>query len=743
MDTERTSDLMRAPHWGLVPRSVPSAAIEPFSESVTPRRSVLEMLWRRRWVVLLAVLSSAAAGLLYLSHATPIYSSSSRLLVEQTGPKIIETGEGLVARSRNYLYTQCELLKSTPILTDAVDRLAPDQLRTFGQVSDPVALLKSNLRVSLGKADDIITVTMESPYPKEAAVIVNAVVESYIAYQSRRQRNTAAEILKILQREKVRRDAELRQRFQAAMEFKRRNEIISFGSDDSNIILQRLATLSDALTRAELALMEAKARHEAARVLLADPRKMLHLRDKLLAGEGTSSVEAQALEEERNRLKLELTALRQQCTDDHPAVQTIKLKLKQLDEQELQRAQALAKARLGWLEQQVAAAQARVDDLKKSFAAQRKLAQELNSKAVEYAMLEAERQRAERICEILDNRIKEIDITDDAGALNISLLESARASEVPCKPRKAQAMGIALSLGVLLGVGLALIGEWMDHRLRSAEEISEALGLPVLGVVPQLSGRKGLSSVARIADLEPSSQAAEAYRTVRTAVYFGAPDVETKTLLVTSPAPGDGKTTLVSNLAIAMAQAGQRVVVLDADFRRPSQHKVFQVEEGAAGVPEVLAGLESLEGAVRSTGIERLHLLPCSNTPPNPAEMLNSQAFGDLLGELARRYDRVLVDAPPVLSLADARILGARCDAGLLVLRAEKSSRKPSQQAVDSLLSVGTRLLGVVVNGAVTGRRGYGYHDYGYYYRHGRYGRELEGRTDRREGDEAVEAEAA
>jgi len=433
VDTERTSNLMRAPHWGLVPRSVPSAAIEPFSESVTPRRSVLEMLWRRRWVVLLAVLSSAAAGLLYLSHATPIYSSSSRLLVEQTGPKIIETGEGLVTRSRNYLYTQCELLKSTPILTEAVDRLAPDQLRTFGQVSDKVAFLKSNLRVSLGKADDIITVTLESPYPEESAAIVNAVVESYIAHQSRRQRNTAAEILKILQREKVRRDAELRQRFQAAMDFKRRNEIISFGSDDSNIILQRLATLSDALTRAELALMEAKARHEAARVLLADPRKMLHLRDKLLAGEGTSSVEAQALEEERNRLKLELTALLQQCTDDHPAVQTIKLKLKQLDEQELDRARALAQARLGWLEQQVVAAQARVDDLKKSFAAQRKLAQELNSKAVEYAMLEAERQRAERICEILDNRIKEIDITDDAGALNISLLETARASEVPCK----------------------------------------------------------------------------------------------------------------------------------------------------------------------------------------------------------------------------------------------------------------------------------------------------------------------
>jgi len=704
---------------------MPPAGIELAPEPLKRRQSLLQAVWRRRWIVLLALVTCTGAGVVYLSKATPIYTSSSRLLVEQTGPKVIATSDGLVRQSKNYLYTQCELLKSTPILSRAVNFLGSRKLHTFDDVTDRVGFLKANVKASVGKADDIITVKLDSPYPQEAAQIVNAIVESYVAYQSNRQRNTAAEILRILQREKVRRDAELKERFEAAMAFKRENEIISFGTDASNIIIQRLDRLSNALTQAELGLMEAKARYETIRSLLADPRKMLLLRNTLLPNQTAAPQDAVPLQAERDRLSLRLTELRQECTEDHPAVRMIKLKLKELDEREDKRVRALAKAHLEWLKQQVVAAETRVRDLKKSLEAQRKLAQELNSKAVEYAVLMAEQKRAERICDILDSRIKEIDITDDAGALNISLLETARPAELPSRPRKAQVMGVAFALGLLLGVSLAVLGEWMDHRLRSANEVSEALGLPVLGVVPRLSSRKGPAHVGKVVDLEPSSHAAEAYRTVRTAVYFGAPDVEIKTLLVTSPAPSDGKTTLVSNLAVAMAHAGQKVIVLDADFRKPSQHKIFEVDEEASGVTELLAGGGALDEAIQSTGVERLDMLPCGQIPPNPSEMLNSQAFGGLLAELSERYDRILVDAPPVLSLADARVLGARCDAALLVLRAEKSSRKPSQQAVESLLSVGTRILGVVINGVAGRNRGYGYYDYGQYYQYGYYGREL------------------
>lgn len=695
-----------------------------------PRQSILRALWRRRWLVLISIVGCTVAGVVYLHKTIPIYTSSSRLLVEQTGPKVIATSDGMVAQPKNYLYTQCELLKSTPILSGAVKLLGPRTPGTFDDTGDRVAFLKENVQASVGKADDIITVWLESPYPEEAAQIVNAIVESYVAYQSSQQRDTAAEILKILQREKVRRDAELRTCFGAAMAFKRDNEIISFGTDNSNVIVQRLDMLSNAVTQAELALMEAKARFESTQILLADPRRALHLRGQLFASQGTTSPGTDTLDEERNRLNMDLTVMRQTCTEDHPAVRTIKLKLKQLDEQEKKRVEEMAQAHLGWLKQQVATADSRRKELTNTLDAQRKLAQQLNSKSVQYAILEGERKRAERICDILDSRIKEINITEDAGALNISLLETARPADLPSKPNRAQAMSVALALGLILGIGLAIIGEWVDHRLRSVGEVSAALGLPVLGIVPRISGRKKLTRVARVMDGEPNSHAAEAYRTIRTAVYFGAPDIETKTLVVTSPAPSDGKTALVGNLAVAMARAGQKVIVLDADFRKPSQHDIFAVGKGALGVTEVLVGGGAPDDAIVRTDIDGLDLLACGKIPPNASEILNSQAFGGLLTELSARYDRVLIDAPPVLGLADARILGARCDAALMVLRADKSSRKPSKQAVQSLLSVGTRILGIVINDVPGRRHGYGYGDYGYCYPYGYASRRLDSSTN-------------
>jgi len=754
LSTDKTFSIVKSPRSLLAPREAQPTAIElATTEPLTPRQSLLRVIWRRRWVVLLAFVVGMVAGIIYIAGATPIYTSSSSLLVEQSVPKVISTSDSVVTQSRSYLYTQCKLLKSTPILAKAVELLKPQHLKSFAGSADWIGLLRANVAVNVGKADDIITVTAESPYPEEAAEIVNAIVESYVAYQSSHQRDTAGEILRILQREKVRRDAELKERFEAAMAFKRDHEIISFGTDSSNIILQRLDTLSAALTEAEMALMEAEARFETSKALLVDPHGLSHLQDSLAGENGSVSPQLAGIEQEKNKLILELASLRQECTDDHPAVQAVKMKLEMLEEQQNKRLRKLAGARLGWLKQQVDAARSRVEELTKALDAQRKLAQELNSKAVEYAMLDAERKRAERICDILDSRIKEIDITEDAGGLNISLLETGQPASSPSKPRKAQVMCIALSLGMLAGIGLAFVGEWLDHRFKSADEVTEALGLPVLGAMPQMSGQKSPSCLGRMVHLEPTSQAAEAVRTVRTAIYFGAPDIKSKTLLVTSPAQGDGKSTLASNLGVAMADAGQKVLILDADFRRPNQHKLFEIDADACGVTDVLAG-EDLKDAIKHTDIDRLDVLPCGQIPPNPSEILHSQAFSTLLEKLSERYDHVLVDAPPVLPVADARILGAMCDAAILVVHTQKSSRKPTQRAVESLLGVGTRILGVVANGVGVPKRGYGYYDsdygygYGYGYRYGyghdRRAKELQSETKEHDYEaDAVRADSA
>jgi capsular exopolysaccharide synthesis family protein len=334
--------------------------------------------------------------------------------------------------------------------------------------------------------------------------------------------------------------------------------------------------------------------------------------------------------------------------------------------------------------------------------------------------LQSEWDQTKRLCDILDDRIKELNVTEDVGALNISILEVARAEDEPSEPRKARIMAIALVMGLMLGGGMSLARDLMDQRLRSAEEISAVLDIPILGVVPSMPKKLSIAGRGQRVHKDSDSPVAEAYRTIRTAVFFGAPKDEAKTILVTSPAPGDGKSTLTSNLAIAMAQAGRKVLILDADFRKPMQHRIFNVNHNNVGLSNIIAGITASDEAIRPTEIEGLELLPCGRSVPNPSEMLNSDSFAQLLEILSDRYDRLIIDAPPIMPVTDAQILAAICDITLLVLRADKSTRKTSQQARDGLLSVGANILGALVNDVAKKSR-YGYYSgYGYGYGYGR-----------------------
>jgi capsular exopolysaccharide synthesis family protein len=287
----------------------------------------------------------------------------------------------------------------------------------------------------------------------------------------------------------------------------------------------------------------------------------------------------------------------------------------------------------------------------------------------------------------------------------VDVVEPARVADYPSFPRKNRTMAVALVCGALLGAGLALLRDRLDGRMRSVEEIQTVIGLPILGVVPAMAGRRTAVARAMTVHLDPRSVVAESYRTIRTALYFGTTGTRCKTVLITSPESGDGKTTSASNLAIAIAQTGRNVLLLDADFRKPTQHKNLDIKD-AVGLSSVLIGHESLDRAIQHTGVEGLDILPCGPIPANPSEILNSREFAELIDALAERYDHILFDSPPVNVVTDARILGAICDATIMVLRADKSTRKAGEHARNSLLAVGARVLGAIVNDAPK-RKGY------------------------------------
>jgi capsular exopolysaccharide synthesis family protein len=246
--------------------------------------------------------------------------------------------------------------------------------------------------------------------------------------------------------------------------------------------------------------------------------------------------------------------------------------------------------------------------------------------------------------------------------------------------------------------------------VHTPDEAGRLLGLPVLGVIPAVrhavaNARKQLG---RATHLAPNSDVAEAYRTLRAAVYYGWPDRTVKSVLVTSPERGDGKSTTASNLAIAMAQAGLRTLLVDADLRAAVQHKLFEVPN-TSGLSDIIARGVSFEHAVRPTEVAGLSLLPSGTPTPAPAEITNGQAFGKLLQQLEQAYDLIVIDSPPLLAVADARILGAQAGLTILTLRAEKSTRQEVMQACQQLHAVGSSILGVVLNGVPQRGRAYGY----------------------------------
>ena len=691
--------------------------------------SLIFCLWQSRWILLLSIALALAAGFLYLSKSTPIYTSTSKVYVEQTGPKIITgTEEGVMTRSTNYLYTQTELLKSTPILAAAIDTAGIGQLKTFANVDNPIAYLKKTIDVTVGKKDEIISVSFDCPYPAEAAQLVNALVDSYVTYHGTRKRSTSAEVLKILQNEKDRRSQELSEKLRAMMDFKRENIGLAFESSQGNVILERLDRLSAVLTEAQLAAIESRSAYESTRKMVSDPTMLKQFVEAQRSKSGYVSQDGEEaeLKSRLDQLRLRRADRLREVKPDHPAIKALDTEIAHIQERIAGLTVQFAQAQLQVAEQQYLAAKEKQDQITKYFEEQRQQVVALNEQITQYTILQSEWEQTKKLCDILDDRIKELNVTEDVGALNISILEVARPATSPSKPQRARVMGFALVLGLMLGAGLALLRDWLDQKLHSAEEISAVLGVPVLGAVPSMSGRESIVDRGQKVHLDSGSRAAEAYRTIRTAVFFGAPKDEAKTVLITSPAPLDGKTSLVSNLAIAMAQAGQKTLIIDADFRRPMQHEIFKIDHDHKGLSSVLAGTTTLREAIQHTEIKDLEVLPSGPAVPNPSEMLNSTTFARTLEHLCEGYDRIVIDSPPVMSVTDSQILAAICNITLLVLRAERSTRKASQQARDALSSVGAHILGAVVNDVRRKSARYGYHGaYGYYYyRYDRYGRQ-------------------
>lgn len=339
----------------------------------------------------------------------------------------------------------------------------------------------------------------------------------------------------------------------------------------------------------------------------------------------------------------------------------------------------------------------------------------------------------------LDNLQVAGNLTQTGGAQIVSAAETPTS---PVSPTPRRDGLVALFVGLILGVGLAFLREYLDDTIKSKDDVDAALGgLSVLTIVPRVEEWKDPTSTQLVTLDRPKSSAAEAYRTLRTSVQFVGLERPLKLIQVTSPAAAEGKTTTLANLGVALARAGKRVVMADCDLRRPRVESFFGLPN-EVGFTNVLLGNAGLADAVQLVPNEpRLAILPAGPPPPNPSELLSTRRAAELLRTLGDEADYVLVDSPPVLPVTDAIILAGVVDGTIMVVTANATTKRQSQRALELLEQVSAPLIGAVLNSVEHGDRGYGYaygYSYGYYGRNESARRRRLGR--RRSADEAREA---
>jgi capsular exopolysaccharide synthesis family protein len=424
----------------------------------------------------------------------------------------------------------------------------------------------------------------------------------------------------------------------------------------------------------------------------------------------TQSGLIQALKQNHADLVRQSLELKEKYGEKHPRMLALQDEIRSIRSAITDEIQKIAKS----VEIQYKVAAAKEQGLIKALEQAKKEVNELNKKAIQYGVLKREVESNRQLYDMVLKRGKETALTSGLKSTNIFIVDRAEVPLRPVKPQVARTALLAAVIGLMLGVGLAFFLEFLDRTIHGPNEVKRYLGVPFLGPVGvtdlEENGRGGELVVLA----EPRSSFAESLRTIRTNVVFSFTEPTQNSLVITSAGPQEGKTLISANLAVIMAQMGRRVLLVDGDMRRPRVHKVFGTS-GEPGLSNLILGKCPPEAALRDTRIRPLKLLPAGTIPPNPSEILASRRMEDLLGQMKQQFEFVIFDSPPLLSVTDAAVLGGQVDGTILVVKASETSREHARRALDHLLDVKARVLGVVLNQVDFDKERY---YYSYYYRY-------------------------
>jgi capsular exopolysaccharide synthesis family protein len=697
--------------------------------------SPLQVAWRRKSLVLLGLVTSLGLGTLYFVKATPVYSSAAQVLVVKKQPDAVpvSTVDGRMAVMEDYLSTHTTIIRSPEVVRRAGKFLPPEGLKSLGARQDPTAAIGAALTVTREMKENnnptnILILTGRSVDPEESLKIVDAVIKGYKEFLDETFRTVSDQTLELI--------TQARDTLERILA-KKESDYHKFRLDTP--LLPRAAGQAE-----YAALKEVQSKHSAATMRAAELQNRLSTIEAVFKDKGREAAlkaldvsdkddkAQEKLLESLVPLYVQLKEHEQNFGANHPTVSSLRTRIQGMRDawrDTLQNASGksdLLEDKLQILRMQLADANNSVKLYDGMLETEGREARRIANFELQDEKHRNDIQQTRTLYDVIIKRLSELDLAKNQGGYDARVIAPAEIGK-KVAPVAWQVFGGALVVGVGLGLALAYLAEYTDTTFHTPEELQKVLGAPVIGHVPVLE--PDAHAVARqeagedipdpmlCAFHSPKSTRAEAFRGIRTALYFSTHGSGHQVIQVTSPHAADGKSTLAANLAVSIAQSGKRTILIDADFRRPRVHKMFPVSS-EVGLASAIRGDCDLSAAVQMSGVPSLWILPCGPRPSNPAELLTSPRFQEMLQEIRSKFDFVIVDTPPVLVVTDPCVVAPRVDGVVLALRLARNVRPSAERARDVFASLGANVLGVVVNGVGDGRQVYGYSTYQYGYKY-------------------------
>lgn len=757
----------------------PHAPAESWMGEDIDLRQYLDVLLRRRRIIIACVAMALVSGLFTSLSTTPVYEASTTIQIERESRNFLdfEAMWQVYVTENSYYQTQYRLIQSRALAQRVVDRegLLDDPSITAPPASAPgpvargwrfvrslPSLVLSEVRGLFGtearsaseeeilaienedprytrainkvlsglsvepiQNTQLVRVVWRGPDPAEAARMANAVSNAYIdmhleaKYQATNQANEflTTEIVKL--RDEI---ADLQAELQ---EYGSERDILSM-NERQDTVTQGLTELNAEYTQAQTQRVQKETLYE--QLQESEPDSL----PQVFTNEIVVQLTSQLANLQQRRVEVG-----QQFTDQHPQMKRLQAQIDDLQQRVESEQNRIYEGLVTNARQEYQIARDREQRLKSLLDQQKLDTQQLNRDLITYRNLQIAIDNKTELLDTLLQRQSEAGVSarlQGVGTSSIRIVDPAPVPRSPTSPNTSQNLMYAALIGLVLGVGLAFFTEHLDNSLKSSEEVEEKLGLPALAWVPAMASGNGVvlrvygggSNKPLVSDgsvtpelisaKQPSSQVAESYRTLRTAILLSRAGRPPRTLVVTSARPGEGKTTSALNLAVSMAQAGKKVLLVDADMRRPRLHRLLELDD-RRGLSHYLTGTQGFEDVVQKTGVHGLEAIVCGPRPPNPAELLSSQRDTELLRRAAEEYDMVILDTPPVMAVSDPLVLAAAADGVLLVVRGGETPYQQVKQANKKLAEVGGKVVGVLLNNVQPDGLGRydGYEDYGAY----------------------------